>query len=172
MAGDAKKTEEPPQPKDSILLRHKRDSYYLALTAFVCVYLFPLSEAIAAFDAGPTSGAAEYGVRHGKWIATIVLRNLALCTIIYGGYHSIMYEGALRLRSFLPPELPLRANRQLVCPVFSRVILTAVLADVGGAGLGRIAIDATPGSKYARPSASPPSCAAPICQPPTAASSG
>ena len=96
MADDAKKTEEPPQPKDSILLRHKRDSYYLALTAFVCVYLFPLSEAIAAFDAGPTSGAAEYGVRHGKWIATIVLRNLALCTIIYGGYHSIMYEGALR----------------------------------------------------------------------------
>ena len=33
-----------PKPTDSILLRHKRDSYYLVITAFVVVYLFPLRE--------------------------------------------------------------------------------------------------------------------------------
>eukprot|EP01050_Picozoa_sp_SAG11_P027417 SAG11_NODE_6936_length_1222_cov_2.739982_1_plen_107_part_00 len=42
---------EPPagkeKPKDSILLRHKRDLYYLVISAFVVVYLQPLTEARA-----------------------------------------------------------------------------------------------------------------------------
>ena len=44
-------------PSDSILLRHKRDSYYLLIAAFVAVYLLPLDEAAAAFALGPTDGA-------------------------------------------------------------------------------------------------------------------
>ena len=86
-----------PKPSDSILLRHKRDAYYFAITVFVCNYLFPLDEATAAFAQGPTDGASEYAQRHWHWIATIVLRDLALCTIIYGGYHMIMYEGLGRV---------------------------------------------------------------------------
>ena len=52
-------------------------------------------------------GAQAYATRHWHWILTILLRNVALCTVVYGGYHMIVYQG-----------------------------------------LGKIAIDATPGSKY------------------------
>ena len=79
------------KPTDSIFLRHKRDSYYLAISAFVVVYLLPLDEATAAFAAGPTTSPQEYALRHWKWIATIVLRNLTLCRIIYGGYQCVSY---------------------------------------------------------------------------------
>jgi sterol desaturase/sphingolipid hydroxylase (fatty acid hydroxylase superfamily) len=108
--------EPPAKPADSILLRHKRDGYYLALTLFCCVYLFPLDEAKLAFasaaanEAAPTSAASavtKYLQHHWHWIAAIVIRDLALCTVIYGGYHSLMYEG-----------------------------------------IGRIAVEATPGAKY------------------------
>jgi sterol desaturase/sphingolipid hydroxylase (fatty acid hydroxylase superfamily) len=85
------------KPTDSILLRHKRDSYYLAITVFVFAYLFPIDEAEAAFSMGRSDGVAEYIQRHWHWIGTIVLRDLALCTIIYGGYHKIMYEGLGRI---------------------------------------------------------------------------
>jgi hypothetical protein len=30
-------------------------------------------------------------------MATIVVRDVLLCTIIYGGYHQIMYEGLGRI---------------------------------------------------------------------------
>lgn len=90
----AKQAPPPPaKPTDSILLRHKRDAYYFSLTVFVCAYLLPLDEATAACAAGPTAGAQEFALQHGRWIATIVARNLAMCTIVYGGYHKIMYEG-------------------------------------------------------------------------------
>ena len=39
----------------------------------------------------------EYLQQHWQWMATIVVRDVLLCTIIYGGYHQIMYEGLGRI---------------------------------------------------------------------------
>ena len=113
MAAKAAAAADKPPPVDSILLRHLRDSYYLAITVFVYLYAFPLHQAhlgqpsvvdIVGSCEGAKCGwffgtyfqAGERGVLldgQWRWMALTVLRNLALCEVIYGGYHRILYEG-------------------------------------------------------------------------------
>ena len=90
MGAETESTEEmaasPPaaKPKDSILLRHKRDTYYLIIAAFCVVYLLPLDEAERQYAIGPTDGMLAYLLRHYTWILPIVRRKRqASCVFLF-----------------------------------------------------------------------------------------